>query len=156
PAHDLDTLLEAARELRDSDVAFLLVGEGPLEQQLMATAVRRGLDHVVFYPAVSLPRLRLYLAGADLRLSTDIGGREDTVRSKIYLYMAGGLPLVATDDDGEVRALVSRANAGFLVPARDPGATATRVLELKQNPLIAAELGANGRRYVETHHDRGQ
>lgn len=155
-AHDLETLLAAAERLRSAEIAFLLVGQGPLERQLVASAARRRLDNVVFHAAVPLSRLRSFLAAADAGVSTEIGGLRDTVRSKSYLYMAGGLPIVVTDDGGEGRALVSRAGSGFLVPAADPGAIAARLLELKDDPRLAAALGDNGRRYVETHHDRAQ
>lgn len=154
-AHDLWTLLEAARELRHvSEIAFLLLGGGPLEQQLMKTAAYWGLDNVTFRPGVPVPMLTPFLGAADAGVSTEIGGLRDTVRSKIYLYMAGRLPVIATDDGGEVRALVTRAGSGHLVPPRDAAAIAARLLDLKCQPDIAAALGENGRRFVERYHDR--
>lgn len=88
-AHDLQTLLEAARRLRDiPDLAFVLIGEGPLEQQLMHTAVRWGLDSVTFRPGVPVTTLGPFLGAADAGVSTEIAGLCDTIRSKLYLYMA--------------------------------------------------------------------
>lgn len=53
PAHDLCTLLEAARQLRPvPDIAFLLIGAGPLEQQLKQRADGWALDNVSFRPGV--------------------------------------------------------------------------------------------------------
>ena len=65
--HDLTTLLEAARQLRSvPDVAFLLIGAGPLEQQLARTAKSWGLENVFFYPGVPVSELSLYLGAADV------------------------------------------------------------------------------------------
>jgi colanic acid biosynthesis glycosyl transferase WcaI len=155
--HDLTTLLEAARQLRSvSDVAFLLIGAGPLEQQLARTARSWGLENVFFYPGVPVSELSLYLGAADVGLSTEVAGSKDNIPSKIYLYMAGRLPVVATDDTGETRALVTRARSGFLIPPGDACAISEKLLELKRQPDLAMTLGNNGRSFVEAFHDRSQ
>ena len=156
-AHDLQTLLETARRLRHvSDIAFLLMGQGPTEQELRRTAASWGLDNVVFRRGVPLTSLTAYLGAADVGVSTEIGGLRDTVRAKIYLYMAGRLPVIATDDEGEVRALVNRAGSGHLVRPGDAAAIAERLLDLKLRPEVACALGESGRRFVERHHDRAE
>lgn len=156
-AHDLPTLLDAAERLRGvPDIAVLLLGGGPLDAELQRAAAARGLTNVRFRPGVPVSELAPILAAADAGISTEIGGLRDTVRAKIYLYMAARLPVIATDDGGEVRALIDRAGAGLLVPPGDPAAIAARLLDLRRRPAVAATLGENGRRFVEQHHDRAQ
>ena len=156
-AHDLHTVLEAARRLREiPDLAFLFIGEGPVEQELVQSAARWGLGNVTFRRGVSLTELAPVLGAADAGVSPEISGLRDTVRAKIYLYMAARLPVVVTDDDGEGRALINRAQAGYLVPPGDAAAMAARLLELKRQPRMAALLGENGRRFVERHHARSE
>src|SRR6266852_3629259 len=47
--HGLDTLIEAAALLRDhSDIAFLLVGDGPERARIKEVAAQHGLTNVVF------------------------------------------------------------------------------------------------------------
>jgi glycosyltransferase involved in cell wall biosynthesis len=155
--HDPTTLLEAARQLRSvPDVAFLLMGAGPMEQQLASTAQSWGLENVFFYPGVPVSELSVYLGAADVGLSTEVGGSKDNIPSKVYLYMAGRLPIIVTDDTGETRALVTRVNSGVVVPPGDPQAIARTLLELKRQPDLAMTLGNNGRRFVEAFHDRRQ
>jgi len=157
PAHDLPTLLEAARELRDvPEIAFLLVGEGPLEWHVKQLADDWDLDNVSFRPGVPVAAMTPYLGAADAGVSIEIGGLRHTVRSKIYLYMAGRLPLIVTDDGGEARALLTKARSACLIPPGDAAAIVERILDLKRNPELAATLGNNGRGFVETYHDRGQ
>ena len=155
--HDLTTLLEAARQLRSvPDVAFLLMGAGPLEQQLARTAKNWGLENVFFYPGVPVSELSVYLGAADVGVSTEVPGSMDNIPSKLYLYMAGRLPVLATDDTGETRALITRVGSGLLVPAGDASAISQKLLELKRLPDLAVTLGNNGRRFVEAFHDRRQ
>jgi colanic acid biosynthesis glycosyl transferase WcaI len=155
--HDLPTLLEAARQLRtDPDVAFLLMGSGPSEQQLVRTARNSGLDNVSFLPALPVNELPPYLGAADVGLATEIAGSSDNIPSKVYLYMAGRLPLIVTDDAGETRALLERTGSGFLVPPGNASAISEKILELKRHPELAATLGNAGRLFVEAFHDRRQ
>jgi colanic acid biosynthesis glycosyl transferase WcaI len=155
--HDLTTLLEAARQLRtDSDIAFLLIGDGPLEQQLAQTARSWALDNVFFYPGVPVGELSPYLGAADVGLSPEVANSKDNIPSKLYLYMAARLPVVVTDDTGETRAFVTRAGSGFLVPPGDPSAISEKLAELKRQPDLAMTLGTNGRRFVEASYDRSQ
>jgi len=127
-----------------------------MERELIETAASWGLDNVVFRPGVPLPSLTEYLGAADVGVSPEIGGLKDTVRSKIYLYMAGRLPVIATDDEGEARALITRAGCGRLVQAGDATAIAEQLLDLKLRPDVATVLGESGRRFVERHHDRAE
>ncbi len=155
--HDLHTLLEAARRLQtDPEIAFVLMGSGPAEQELVGMARDAGLGNVVFFPALPVSELSPYLGAADVGLATEIAGSQDNIPSKVYLYMAGRLPLVVTDDAGETRALVARSGSGLLVPPSDASAIVEKILELKRHPELAAALGNAGRLFVEAFHDRGQ
>jgi colanic acid biosynthesis glycosyl transferase WcaI len=155
--HDLTTLLDAAWQLRNApDVTFVLMGSGPLEEPLAKTATTRGVTNVVFFPGVPPSELSPYLGAADVGLSTEVAGSATNIPSKVYLYMAGRLPLVATDDEGETRALVTRVRSGLLVPPGDASAICEKILELRQQPALAATLGNNGREFVERFHDRSQ
>ena len=156
-SHDVQTLLAAARLLRHvPDIAFLVLGQGPVEHELRTTAAHWRLDNVTFCRPVPVAMLPPFVAAADAGISTEIGGLIDTVRSKVYLYMAGRLAVVATDDESGVRALVKRAGCGELVPPGDATAIAERLLDLKRDPARVAALGASGRRFVERHHDRAE
>lgn len=151
------TLLDVAERLRGvPGIAIVLLGGGPLYARLQRAAAARGLTNVPFRAGVPVSKLAPVLEAADVGISTEIGSLRDTVRAKIYLYMAGRLPVIATADGGEARALVTRAAAGYLVPAGDPVAIAARLFDLRREPALAAALGQNGRRFVERHHDRSQ
>lgn len=68
--------------------------------------------------------------------------REGMPRS-IIEAMAAGKPVVATDIRG-CREEVVDGETGFLVPLRDPGALAERLVEIIGEPTLAARMGEAG------------
>jgi len=74
---------------------------------------------------------------------------------KVLEYMAAGCCAVASDL-GQIRVLLGHGERGILVEPRDVNALAARLLEVAQNPRLAAELGARARRYVLSRHTWAQ
>ncbi|MCC9078675.1 glycosyltransferase family 4 protein [Litorilinea aerophila] len=58
--------------------------------------------------------------------------------------MSAGKPIVANDVDG-VRDVVVNEETGFLVTPRQPAEMAGRILQLLQDPVLCAQMGAEGR-----------
>jgi glycosyltransferase involved in cell wall biosynthesis len=67
--------------------------------------------------------------------------------TKLFEYMAGGVPVVASDFP-VWREIVDGADCGILVDPRDPSAVADAILKLLGEPERAEVLGRNGRRAV--------
>ena len=63
--------------------------------------------------------------------------------------LASGRPVVATNNPG-METYVDHGRTGLLVPPEDPGAMADAIGELLSNPERAAEMGAAGRKDVES------
>ena len=62
--------------------------------------------------------------------------------------MACGLPVVTTDVGGMAEAVTDGVE-GFLVPPRDPAATAGALYRLWAQPELRRTMGAAGRRRVQ-------
>ena len=67
---------------------------------------------------------------------------------KMFEYMAAGIPVIASDFP-RWRAIVEASGCGLCVDPRDPAAIATAIDRLAADPLLARQMGANGRRAVE-------
>lgn len=63
-----------------------------------------------------------------------------------------GLPVIATNVGG-VSSLVDDGQTGILVPANDPFSLAHTILRLDRDPVLASEIGANGRAIAMERHD---
>jgi len=144
-AQGLETVLDAAEQLRDEPVAFLLVGEGTDKLRLCDLARARGLENVQFLEGVPREEVPPILAACDALLLTL---RKDplfeiTIPSKLYEYMAAGKPIVCSVG-GEAAELVSGLGCGLPVAPSDSAALAESVRRLQANPQWGRLLGEAG------------
>ena len=85
------------------------------------------------------------LAASDLSV---LASHEEGFSNVILESMAAGLPVVATDVGGNREAIVD-GQTGWLVPARNPEALASRIVDLLKNPSRARQWGEKGRARVK-------
>ncbi|MEP7082324.1 MAG: glycosyltransferase family 4 protein [Chloroflexota bacterium] len=149
-AQALETVIAAAALA--PEVTVVLVGAGSDKARIQALAEERGTTNVRFLAPVPQAEIApLYghaVAGlATLRNSALMEGARP---AKALAVMGCGRPVIYSGA-GEGAALVRAAEAGLVVPPEDPRALAAAIRRLVQDPEEAARMGANGRRYVESH-----
>lgn len=150
----LGDLLECASELRaERDIAFVVVGDGGEKDLLIRQAAMRGLDNLQFRPLQPMERLGELLATADVAvIPQKVGVADIVLPSKLANILASGRPVVAAAVEGtELCHIVRDGECGRVVAQGDPVGMAAAILELRDDCARAARLGANGRRYMETH-----
>jgi colanic acid biosynthesis glycosyl transferase WcaI len=158
-AQELDTLLEAARRLRDRPgLAVVIVGDGSKRQALEARARADGLDNVRFLPSQPKEGLRDSFATADVFIvSLKRGLAGYIVPSKLYGILAAGRPYVAAvEEDSEVVAITRKHECGLVAEPGDPVALADRIRELDRDPVLRERLGEAARRAGLEFDRRGQ
>lgn len=149
----LDQVLDAANTLSHHErIHFLLVGDGPQKAQLQARAREMGLNNVTFLDPVPLDELPQIISLADCAIVTL--RRAKVMRgarpAKALVMMAAAKPLVLAAE-GEAAELVTRAEAGFVVPPENPPALARAIRALLADPAEAHRLGMNGRLFIQNH-----
>jgi len=150
----LEHVLAAAEQTTDPDIAFVLVGDGPAREQLIAQAKERQLQNVQFLPFQPRERLPEVLASADISLVTLCKGiGTGSLPSKLYSIFASGRPVVASVDPCcETWSVVSQSGAGLCIPPEDPSAMLQAILKLRNEPELRQRLGQNGRLWAERYH----
>ncbi len=156
-AQHLENVLDAAGLLLQiSEIQFVFVGDGVDLERLQTIKRDRKLENVRFlgrYPQEEMPRL---FALADVLL---VHLKDDplfriTIPHKTYSYMASGKPVLAAVG-GDVAETITRAHAGLVCAAGDPGALAEKVLEFWRMSSDERQLMAeNGKRFVQESHNR--
>jgi phosphatidylinositol alpha-1,6-mannosyltransferase len=150
-----DTLLKAWPAVKEKvpDAALLIVSGGPREAALHRLSERTGLAHSVrFTGAVRAAELPAHYAAGDvfaMPCRTRRGGLDVEGLGIVYLEAsATGLPVVGGDSGGAPDAILD-GETGYVVPGRDTGALAERLIALLSDPATARAMGDKGRAWVE-------
>ena len=137
-----DVFLDAAARVlsRRPDARFVLVGTGPLEQELRARASALGIA-----PAVSFLGFRDDMPEITAALDVSALPSVDCDASSAALKeaLACGVPVVATDIGGAAE-IVRDGVTGFIVPPGDPGRLAEGLLTLIEDPERSRAMGRAG------------
>ena len=149
--HDLLTLLEAARLLRQEPIQFVFIGGGAKQRQI--EAYRRGftLANVLQLPYQPRQRLPESLAACDLAAIGLIPGAEDTVAPcKFYGILASGRGvLLIARRSCDLAQLVLREGCGLVVEPGEAAELAERLLILSREPDQVREMGERSLRLYQ-------
>lgn len=136
-AHALENVLDAAERLSDqTEICFLLVGDGAAKASLVAAARKRGLDNVLFVDSIPKQRMPALWSVCDLALVhlKNDPVFADVIPSKIFEAFGMGKAIVIAQPRGEAVDIVERSDAGIWVPPEDPGALADAIRSLASDP----------------------
>jgi glycosyltransferase involved in cell wall biosynthesis len=142
PLAFVEGALRVARER--PNVQFVLIGEGPLKETVRARVLELGLERHVRLAGWREGACRLMPAAYAVTLTSQWEGTPHALLEA----MAWSRPVVATAVNG-CPEIVEDGVTGFLVPAGDPEAWASRVVDLVDDPVMADAMGQQGRKRVE-------
>lgn len=126
------------------DVALVLVGDGPLRAELEAMASALGVARRVRFLGDRNDVRAALLTGFDLFALSSVS---EGYSVALLEACAAGIPIVATDVGGNGEIVVDGRN-GWLAPAGDADAFATRITHALQDATLAATMGARGREWA--------
>lgn len=155
--HDVQTMLDAAENLRDDDrVRFLFVGGGKRMPTVEAFVRERRLANCVIDGYQPREQLAASLSAADLHLATLIEGNEGImVPCKLFGIMAAERPAVFIGSPvSELSRVLAEHDAGFTVRQGDAAALVGIIRRLAADPEEAHRLGRNARRALGEAYDR--
>jgi colanic acid biosynthesis glycosyl transferase WcaI len=157
-AHSLQTILEAAEQLKHrDDIRFVLVGDGEEKEDLIAYAQAYNLKNITFMGAQTHDKMPLLYAAADLCIvpMRDVPLLTTTLPLKMYEIMACARPYILAGR-GRACQITEEAGAGLLVEPEHADALVSSLLYLFKHPEEGERLGLRGRAYVEAHFDYDQ
>lgn len=134
-------------EFLPSDIKLIIIGNGPLEEQLKSLCAEIGVSNrVSFEGFLSQQEINEHFNNADVfcrpSLSEGMGN--------VFLEaMAAGLPVIATNVGG-IPDIVSHGEDGLLVDAENPRAVAESIMLLREDSSLRQKLIENGLEKVAT------
>jgi colanic acid biosynthesis glycosyl transferase WcaI len=158
-AHGLETILEAAAQLRSAnpEIVFLVLGEGAEKERIVASARELGLDNLRFIDQQPREKIPSYICASDVCLvllkKSDIF--KTVIPTKMLEFMACARPVIL-GVDGQARAILEEADSGLVVEPENAAALVDAIRYLAANAEIAGKLGRNGREYIVRKFSRRQ
>ncbi|MBD2437164.1 glycosyltransferase family 4 protein [Nostoc sp. FACHB-110] len=151
--HDIDTMLEAAKELQDEPIQFVCIGGGAKREELISEVNRLGLRNFTFLPYQDKKVLPYSLTACDLSfVSVDETTEGLVVPSKLYSALAAGRPIaVICSPYSYLRQLIAEANCGGTFDNGDGHGLAQFIRLISRDPQLAERMGKSGRQYLRSH-----
>jgi colanic acid biosynthesis glycosyl transferase WcaI len=150
-AHGLETLLQAAHQLQqqNSNVQFLLVGEGAEKERIKTLAQSRGLANLRFLDQQPREKIPAFISASDACLvllrKTDVF--KTVIPTKMLEFMSCARPVIL-GVDGQARQIVEEAEAGIVIEPENAEALVGAIQQLSANPELGTMLGQKGREYI--------
>lgn len=145
-----DVLLPAMAEAKQRGVRCrcLIVGEGPLREEMVQTIEQMGLSHCISLLGFAAD-VRPYLCAADIFILTSY--REGLPLSLLEA-MACGLPSIVTDVGGNHEAVTS-GKEGYIVPVGASPQLVNAIVRLTEDAATLSQMRTNALQRVCTEFD---
>jgi glycosyltransferase involved in cell wall biosynthesis len=150
--HDMDTILETAKQLRDEPIQFVCIGSGAKRKDFIEEVNKLGLTNFLFLPYQDKQVLPYSLTACDLSLVSVEAGMESLVApSKLYPALASGRPIaVICSNYSYLRQLIADGKCGVSVENGDSMALAEFIRLLNSDRKLAEIMGKASREYLQS------
>jgi glycosyltransferase involved in cell wall biosynthesis len=141
----LEHLIQAMRELQNSEIDLWLLGGGREQEQIAKLVQEFGLEECVWMPGyIRRDALTNYYLQADIFVLPSLS---ESFGQVLLEAMSTGLPIVATTVGG-IPEIVHPDRGGVLIPPGDSGAIVEAVRSLVASPEQMAQMGRYNAAYV--------
>ena len=154
PGNDMDTLLQAWRQVEQAEpeTTLLLVGYGPELLVAQALSAELGLKNCIWTGRVDFSQVPEHMAAMDVGIGPYTQEALAFVSPlKVIEYTAMGLPVVATRG-GQITELIEDGRTGLTYEAGDSAQLAEQILNLLAAPDEARQMGQQARQHIQNWH----
>lgn len=147
----IEVILDVAERLKEySKIKFLIIGDGPLKKQFIASNTNK---NVVFLDSIPKKEVIPVLAKADLLINIwgDLKIYQYGVSPNKWIdYLLSGVPCLVAYNG--YRSMLNEAGCGFFVDTNNRDLIASKILELsKMDTSFLKKMGERGKVYAEKH-----
>ncbi|MGK7895652.1 MAG: glycosyltransferase [Xenococcus sp. (in: cyanobacteria)] len=141
------------------NIEYNIIGDGKLREHFEQLITELNVGHLVnLLGWKQQEELIEILDNSHILIAPSVtaaDGNQDAPVNTLKEAMAMGLPVIGTLHGG-IPELIEDGISGFLVPERDGNAIADKVRHLIEHPEIWSDIGASGRKRVETKYNMEQ
>lgn len=154
-ANHLQQILEAGKKLADTNVLFLLIGQGMEKERLIKMASEMKVTNVRFIDSVPKKEVFKYILASEMGAS--VLKKVDTFKTvysnKTFDYMSCKRPVLMAID-GVSRQLVEEAQCGIYVEPENIEEYNKKIRGYLNDMERLQKEGYNGYQYAKEHYDR--
>jgi glycosyltransferase involved in cell wall biosynthesis len=157
-AQGLEVILNAADTLRKMPVKFLIVGDGPEKEKLIAYAREKELDNVIFHGNLQKSKIPSLIKTCDAYIVPlkKLDLFKGAIPSKLFEPLSLGKPILL-GVDGEARELfIDEGKAGLYFEPENAAMLASQINVLLTDRALTDLLGKQGQQYVKENFNREQ
>lgn len=144
PVKGIDLLIRGIAEAseRGTVIHLVLIGSGPLEEDLRHLAIELGIDDHLHWPGrLAPPQVADYMRAADVVCLSSLN---EGLPNVVLEALACGRPVVSTDVGG-IHEILGRENTTHaLIPNRVPSAYADELVRVLNNPPDEDKISIRG------------
>ncbi|MFH1346856.1 MAG: glycosyltransferase family 4 protein [Spirochaetota bacterium] len=149
--YDFDTLLEAAKDLKNLPVYFVLAGGGRQKNKLAKKIRSEKIENVLMIDSVSKEKLPVLLAAVDAGIATlsKMPLLKYVYATKIFDYMAAGKPIVIAMEGVSRELVCEKARCGVCVEPENKNALKRAIIEIYEDKSFREEMGKRGFEHLQ-------
>jgi glycosyltransferase involved in cell wall biosynthesis len=150
--HDIETITEAARILKDEPIKFVFIGDGAKTKIVKLAIEDHQLKNILLLPYQPRELLPLSLTACDVSLVSLIAGAESIVApSKLYGMLAAGRGIISISvPNSYIDKLLTNSGSGVNVSPDDPQQLADIIRQLASDSQRVKSMGEIARQLYET------
>jgi len=154
-ANHLQQILDAGKVLQDTNVLFVLIGQGMQKQKLQELAIDMGVANVRFIDSVPKKEVFKYILASEMGASVlkKADAFKTVYSNKTFDYMSCQKPVLMAID-GVSRRLVEDAQCGVYIEPENAEAYNTNIRMYLNDPARLKREGMSGYNYAREHFDR--
>lgn len=156
-AQGLEVILKAANKTKElTEFHYIILGSGPLREDLIALKNQYQLNQVHFFDVVSKSEMPKIISAVDIALVPlkRLDLFKGAIPSKIFENLAMKKMLLL-GVEGEAKELfIDKGKAGLFFTPEDENDLADKIFNLAKNTSDMKQYGENGRAYVDRYFNR--
>jgi len=155
-AQGLEIIINVATRFKNDPVKFVLMGSGPLKDELTNLAKQLNLSNVLFAEPVSRTEMACVISEIDVsivplrKLDLFLGA----IPSKIFEILAMEKPILLGVDGEAKQLFITEGETGWYFEPENIDDMEIRIREIIQHPELVKMYGKNGRKYVSKKFNR--
>jgi glycosyltransferase involved in cell wall biosynthesis len=156
-AQGLEVILHAADQLKQqNDIHFYIIGDGPVKKTLIELKQRLQLYNITFIDNQPSEKMIqwLHLCDAYIVPLRKLDLFKGAIPSKLFEPLALGKPILLGVEGEAKNLFIDQAKGGLFYEPENANELTKAITTLYNNRKLAAELGNNGRDYVNSYFRR--